>query len=485
MAEGWAGPLETAGVNRWRLPRSYKDGMNVPGLIYADSELLEQIRADQALEQVANVACLPGILGHSLAMPDIHWGYGFPIGGVAATDFRQGVLSPGGVGFDINCGMHLLRTGLGLADVAGRVGRIMDELYASIPSGVGVSGSLKLSPAELDGVLEQGATWVARRHGADAADLEFMEERGRLAGADPEKVSSRAKKRARDQLGTLGSGNHFVEVQAVEELFDKAAAQAFGLQEGSILVMIHSGSRGLGHQVCTDYLETMNEAIVRYGIKLPDRQLACAPAGSPEGKDYFGAMAAAANFGWANRLYLGHLARQALARALGTAPRELGVSVLYDLGHNIVKPEEHVVEGKPRRLWVHRKGATRAFGPGHPDLPAAYREVGQPVLVPGDMGTHSYVLVGTSAAMAESFGSTCHGAGRQMSRAAAKRAIRGEELHRRLEGQGIAVRAKSMAGLAEEAPEAYKDVSRVVEVAEGAGLSRRVARLRPLGVMKG
>jgi tRNA-splicing ligase RtcB len=418
-------------------------------------------------------------------MPDIHWGYGFPIGGVAGTDHAGGVLSPGGVGFDINCGMHLLRTGIAQEQVAGRIDRVMDELFRSIPSGVGISGQLKLTAGELEGVLARGAAWAVERGGGDPRELDFIEERGTLAGADPAKVSRKARERGKDQLGTLGSGNHFVEVQVVEEVYHRQAAEAYGVDLGSVLIMIHSGSRGLGHQVCTDYLEVMSQAVVRYGIDLPDRQLACAPAASEEGRSYFAAMAAAANFGWANRYFLGQLARTAMARALDSTPTRLGIRLLYDLGHNIVKPEEHLVSGETKRLWVHRKGATRAFGPGDRRVNEAYRAVGQPVLVPGDMGSHSYVLVGTDAAMAETFGSSCHGAGRQLSRTAAKRAVRGEELRRRLEAAGIAVRARSLGDLAEEAPEAYKDVSRVVEVTEQAGISLRVARLRPLGVMKG
>jgi len=481
----WTGPLEEAGVNRWRIPVGYKRGMRVPGMIYADRDLLDSIRGDQAPEQVANVACLPGIVGHSLAMPDIHWGYGFPIGGVAATDHAGGVLSPGGVGFDINCGMHLLRTEIPLKQATGRIGAMLDELFRGIPSGVGVSGELKLTAGELDAVLTRGAAWAVERTGGDPRELDFIEELGTLAGAEPAEVSRKAKERGKDQLGTLGSGNHFVEVQVVDTVYHRPAAEAYGLEEGKLLIMIHSGSRGLGHQVCTDYLAVMNQAIARHGIDLPDRQLACAPAASEEGRSYFAAMAAAANFGWANRYFLGHLARVAVARALDSTPQRLGIRLLYDLGHNIVKPEEHLVAGDMKKLWVHRKGATRAFGPGDRRVNAAYRSVGQPVLVPGDMGSQSYVLAGTATAMTDTFGSSCHGAGRRLSRTAAKRAVRGEELRRRLEAGGIAVRARSMSDLAEEAPEAYKDVSRVVEVTEQAGISRRVARLRPLGVMKG
>ena len=485
MPGEWTGPLEEAGVNRWRIPVSHKRGMRVPGMIYADRDLLDSIRSDQAPEQVANVACLPGIVGYSLAMPDIHWGYGFPIGGVAATDHVDGVLSPGGVGFDINCGMHLLRTEIMLEQVAGRIDRVMDELFHKIPSGVGISGALKLTANELDRVLARGAAWAVERAGGDPEELDFIEERGTMAGADPAKVSRKARERGKDQLGTLGSGNHFVEVQVVEEIYHQLAAKAYGLENGKLLIMIHSGSRGLGHQVCTDYLVVMNQAIIRHAIELPDRQLACAPAASDEGLNYFAAMAAAANFGWANRYFLGHLARMAVAHALDSTPQRLGIRLLYDLGHNIVKPEEHLVSGNMKKLWVHRKGATRAFGPGDRQVNAAYRAVGQPVLVPGDMGSHSYVLAGTAAAMTDTFGSSCHGAGRQLSRTAAKRTIRGQELRRRLEAEGIVVRARSVADLAEEAPEAYKDVSRVVEITEQAGISRRVARLRPLGVMKG
>jgi tRNA-splicing ligase RtcB len=482
---GWKGELLRIDENRWRIPKGHKAGMRVDGVIYADDRLLPSIREDQALEQVANVATLPGIVGASLAMPDIHWGYGFPIGGVAATSVEDGVISPGGVGYDINCGVRIVRTNLTEARVRPKLEELISALFATIPSGVGSSGKIRAERREMEDVLTRGVAWAVEKGYGWPGDAEHTEAGGALAGADPGKVSAKAFKRGQDQLGTLGSGNHFLEVQLVEEIHDAKAAEAFGLFAGQVVVAIHSGSRGLGHQVCTDYLEVMAGAVRKYDINLPDRQLACAPVTSPEGEAYFAAMACAANYAWVNRQCLTHWTRQTMARVLGGTPEKLGMTLLYDVAHNIAKKEKHADGGKTRALCVHRKGATRAFPPGHPELPAAYRNTGQPVLVPGDMGRASYVLVGTERAMRETFGSACHGAGRLMSRGEAKRETRGAALAAELAARGIAVRATSQATLAEEAPEAYKNVEDVVGVTHAAGISTRVARMRPLAVMKG
>jgi len=490
VGDGWKGPLRQVDECRWEIPATYKTGMRTAGRIYATAEMVKDIVADQAPEQVANVACLPGIAGLSMAMPDIHWGYGFPIGGVAAFDPEEGVVSPGGVGYDINCGMRLLRSDLTLEDLEPRLSGLMDALAATVPAGVGSEGPIKLSRADLDQVLVRGAAWAVEHGYGWPEDLDRLEERGSMAGADPSKVSGEAKKRGSEQLGTLGSGNHFVEVQVVDEVYDEQVARVFGLFRNGIVVMIHSGSRGLGHQVCTDYLAVLDKAVAKYGVSLPDRQLACAPFRSEEGQAYFKAMVGAANFAWANRTCLAHWIREAFAKSFGRSARELGMGVAYDVAHNIAKLERHRLPGRDGaraegQVVVHRKGATRAFSAGHPEVVEVYRPVGQPVLIPGNMGTHSFVLVGTDRAMQETFGSTCHGAGRRLSRSAAKRQVRGSELRRQLRQAGIEVRAESDAGLAEEAPLAYKDVDKVVEAAEKAGLSRRVVRMRPLGVLKG
>ncbi len=470
---------------RWRLPKDPERGMRTDGVVFSSPRLWPHVRGDAALEQVANVATLPGIVGPSLAMPDIHWGYGFPIGGVAAFDVDEGVISPGGVGYDINCGVNLSRTRLQLADLAPRLEKLADTLFAQVPCGVGKGGDLRLSPRELRRVAEKGAAWVVQRGLASAQDLETMEERGCLSSADPDLASDRACERGRDQLGTLGSGNHFVEVQVVDQVYDADAARALGLEEGQITVTIHSGSRGFGHQVCQEQLKSMGRAPQKYGIELADRQLACAPVNSEEGRTYAAVMAAAANFAWANRLLLLSRVRGAFETVFGKGYGALGMGLVYDVSHNIAKFEEHLVAGKKRRLCLHRKGATRAFGPGDPRIPAAYRSVGQPVLVPGDMGRASHVLVGTATGMSESFGSTCHGAGRLLSRKAALKATKGRDLFAELAARGVLVRARSRKTVGEEAPEAYKDVDAVVEAAEGAGLARRVVRLRPLAVVKG
>ena len=471
---------------RWEIPSSYKAGMKVPGLIYTDEDMLVHIKEEEAIEQVANVAFLPGIVSRSLAMPDIHWGYGFPIGGVAATRVSDGVISPGGVGFDINCGVRLLRTNLIEEEVRPRIGALVDALFRNIPSGVGSQGKLRLDQRQMESVLRKGAKWAVEQGYGEARDLEVTEEQGGMKGADPEHVSAKAKQRGVPQLGTLGAGNHFLEVAVVDEVYEPEIAAVMGIENvGQVLLLIHTGSRGLGHQVCDDYVKTMGAAVAKYGISLPDRQLACAPVKSPEGQAYFAAMACAANYAWANRQCITHWARESFIQVFGKSPRDLGLEMIYDVAHNIAKMEEYVVEGKKLALCIHRKGATRAFPAGQPEVPGIYAEIGQPVLIPGDMGRYSYVLVGTQRAMAETFGSTCHGAGRLQSRAAAKRGLRGVDVARGLADRGITVRAGSMASLAEEASSAYKDVADVVEVAHRAGISRKVARSRPIGVVKG
>ena len=471
---------------RWEIPAGAVPGMRVPGRIYADETLIAQIREDQCLTQVANVATLPGIVYRSIAMPDIHWGYGFPIGGVAAMDPETGVVSPGGVGYDINCGVRLLSTHLTAEDIRPHLAALAERLFRSVPSGVGVKGRTRLDAAELDEVLAKGAAWAVRRGLGRAGDLRRIEAGGTIPGADPGQVSQRAKSRGSDQLGTLGSGNHFLEIQGIDEIFDPAAGGAFGLREpGQVTILIHCGSRGLGHQVCDDYLAVSARALSKYGISLPDRQLACVPLASPEGQAYLGAMAAAANFAFANRQVITHHIRETFEHVLGQSAERLGLDVVYDVAHNVAKMEDHVVDGRARRLCVHRKGATRGFPAGHPEVPEEYRSVGHPVLVPGDMGRYSYVLVGTETAMRETFGSTPHGAGRARSRGDARRLLKGVDVVETLARRGILLRAASRDLAAEEASEAYKDVADVVRASDGAGLTRRVARLRPLAVVKG
>jgi tRNA-splicing ligase RtcB (3'-phosphate/5'-hydroxy nucleic acid ligase) len=473
-------------IDAYRLELKATGGMRVPGRIYADEALAVELAKDEAAKQVRNVAHLPGIVGASLAMPDIHWGYGFPIGGVAAFDAETGVVSPGGVGYDINCGVRLAATALDRSDLDARaLDRVADAVFATVPAGLGQGGNVKLTPSDLRRVLTDGARWAAQHGHGNMSDVEYLESGGRIAGADPNLVSDTALKRGAGQLGTLGSGNHFCELGVVEEVFDTEAADAFGLRTGQITLMVHSGSRGLGHQVCTDSLQVFSRYAQKHKLELPDRQLAYAPVTSREGKNYLAAMAAAANFAFANRQVLVALAEEALQRALGTGPRGLQLRTVYDVAHNIAKLETHEVNGKKRKLVVHRKGATRAFGPRHPEIPARYRAVGQPVIVPGDMGRESWVLVGAAGAMNETFGSTCHGAGRVLSRKAAMKQARGREIDRELAALGIIVRAKSRGTLAEEMSGAYKDVANVVEVVVGAGLARKVARLRPLVVIKG
>jgi len=467
---------------RFAIPQDPKRGMRTGVLIFANRKILDQISADLSLEQAANVATLPGIVGPSLAMPDIHQGYGFPIGGVAATDWQHGVVSPGGVGFDINCGVRLVRTSLTADEVRPRLRELINQVFRDIPCGTGGSGHIELTGRQLDEVLEKGAAWAVAAGYGEPVDLEFCEERGRLEDADPAKVSERAKQRGLPQLGTVGSGNHFLEIQYVESIHDTEAARVMGLEPNQVTVLIHCGSRGLGHQVCTDYLAEMGSAMKRYGIVLPDRQLACVPIQSPEGQSYLAAMRAAANFAWANRQAILHMLRGSLRQVFG---KSVQARLIYDVCHNIAKRERHLVDGVKRDVLVHRKGATRAFPPGHREIPAEYRGIGQPVLIPGSMGTASWVLVGAEGAMRESFGSVCHGAGRLMSRTAARKGQNARQVLERLEQQGILARSETRDGILEEIPEAYKDVDEVIEVVHQAGLARKVARLRPMGVIKG
>lgn len=468
---------------RWELPR--EGSMRVPGLLFADASMLPRLEADKVAQQMRNVACLPGIVNFSLAMPDAHWGYGFPIGGVAAFGMRDGVISPGGVGYDIACGVRLLRTGLEAASVARSVPAFLDAIFPSVPAGVGESGPVKLDKREIKKVFERGARWAVERGYGSSADLEAIEDSGECREADPDAVSSRAVERGLNQLGTLGSGNHFIELQAVDEIYEERAASDFGLFKGQLAVLFHTGSRGCGYQICDDYLRLLGQASVKYGITLPDRQLACAPLDSDEGRRYAGAMFAAANYAKANRQVISAAVEKALCRITGRGPADLGFAVVYDVAHNMAKFEEHSVNGKKHMLCVHRKGATRAFPPGHPEVPRAYAASGQPVLVPGSMGSCSYVLAGTQAAMEISFGSVCHGAGRVMSRTEALRRVNASELRRELSASGVEVRAASTRGLAEEAPCAYKDVSMVADICAAAGLARKVARMKPIGVIKG
>jgi tRNA-splicing ligase RtcB len=474
--------IELERIDDYRHRIRQRGGMRVPGLIYASAAMARDIASDKSPQQVVNVAHLPGIIGHSLAMPDIHWGYGFPIGGVAAFDPDEGVLSPGGVGYDINCGVRLLASRLERRELHGQLPKLATALHRAIPSGVGSQSHRKLSAGELKRVLTRGARWaVAAGFGRDD-DLVLAEEGGCIDGADPAEVSDRAVERGKPQLGSLGSGNHFCELGYVAEIYDEVAAAAFGLAVDRVTVMIHSGSRGLGYQVCDDSLRSMLRAADRYGIHLPDRQLAAAPLTSDEARRYFGAMACAVNFAFANRQMMTHFVREAVDDFFSdTCDFEL----VYDVCHNIAKWETHDVDGAPRRVCVHRKGATRAFGPGHPDVPERYRSVGQPVLVPGDMGRYSYVLAGTERAMRETFGSSCHGAGRRMSRAQAKKTARGRPIFQELAEKGIHVRSDSAGTVAEEISEAYKDVADVIEVMHGAGIATKVAKLVPLAVVKG
>ncbi|UCF27518.1 MAG: RtcB family protein [Chloroflexota bacterium] len=474
-------------INRyeWEIPKSFRADMRVPVRIFATKQLLEQIKGDKSLEQAVNAATLPGLVDRVVVMPDVHQGYGFPIGGVAATQLPHGIISPGAIGYDINCGVRLLGSQIEFEAVKKHLPNVADTLNRLCPSGVGKKGHLRLKNPELEKVCRTGSRWALNQGYATEADLRRTEEKGCLEGADPTKVSKRAKDRGRPQLGTLGAGNHFIEVDVVDEVFHSQASQAMGLVEGNLVVMIHCGSRGFGHQICTDYVRDFQAAVSRYSIKLPDRELVCAPLDSPEGQAYLAAMRCAANYAFANRQVLAYYARKAFEESLAGKIRNWHLHQVYDIAHNMGKIETHDIGGRDLEVCVHRKGATRAFGPGFHELPEEYRQIGQPVLVPGSMGTASWVLVGTAGSMERSFGSTCHGAGRTMSRSKAKKSIWGEDLRKELQSQGIQIRAGSMAGLAEEAPQAYKDVDAVVETVQNAGIASKVARLRPVAVIKG
>jgi tRNA-splicing ligase RtcB len=469
----------------WELPQGHRHDMRVPVRIFADAELFDAAFRDRTVEQLINTATLPGIVKYAMALPDMHQGYGFPIGGVAGIDPDSGVISPGGVGYDINCGVRLLASHLNREEIEPFREDLMTALYQSCPSGLGGDGRVRVNKRKLEQVLTEGASWALKQGLARPKDVEHTEENGRLPGADPSKVSRRAQERGLSQVGSLGSGNHFLEVDVVQQVYDPETAEVFGLREGQIVVQIHCGSRGFGHQVCDDYVKSLQSAVKKYGITLPSRQLVCAPIDSPEGRAYYGAMACAVNYAFVNRQVLAMGAREAFERVLAGRVGDFGLYQVYDVAHNIAKFEEHELNGKRKKLCVHRKGATRCFPPGHRDVPAAYRDVGQPVLVPGSMGTASYLLVGQQKAMELTFGSTCHGAGRTMSRTQARKKVWGHDLRVELEESGILVRASSMKGLAEEAPDAYKDVSRVVETVHGLGIAHKVVRLEPLGVIKG
>ena len=469
----------------WEIPKSFRQDMRVPVHLFATRRLLEQVMEDKSLEQAVNSATLPGLVGKVLVMPDMHQGYGFPIGGVAATQYPTGVISPGGIGYDINCGVRLLATQIEYEIVKDYIDELATALDHYCPSGVGEKGNLPLSEGELERVCLQGSQWAIKKGFATEADVNRTEENGRLEGADPTKVSKRAKERGRPQLGSLGAGNHFIEIDIVDQVFDSESARVMGLEQGFLVLQIHCGSRGFGHQICTDYVQQLQEAVKRYGIKLPDRELVCAPLDSPEGESYLAAMRCAANYAFANRQVLAHNARKAFEQVLAGKVKNWQLHQVYDIAHNMGKIETHLVEGKEMKVCVHRKGATRAFGPGAPGLPAEYQAIGQPVLVPGSMGTASWVLVGTQESMERTFGSSCHGSGRVMSRHKAKTQVRGENLLQELQKKGIYVRAGSLPGLAEEAPQAYKDVDEVVQTVVGAGIARKVARLRPVAVIKG
>jgi tRNA-splicing ligase RtcB (3'-phosphate/5'-hydroxy nucleic acid ligase) len=469
----------------WEIPIYTRSDMRVPVRLFATRELLEQIINDKSLDQAVNAATLPGLVGHVIVMPDMHQGYGFPIGGVAATEYPHGVISPGAIGYDINCGVRLLASSIDFESARNEMDRLATLLNQYCPSGVGKEGAIKLNLKELDQVLRDGSRWALKNGFATETDLARTEESGSLEGADPNKVSDRAKERGREQIGSLGAGNHFIEVDVVDQIFNEEAANVMGLYRGCLVLQIHCGSRGLGHQVCTDYVQSFQNAVHKYGIDLPDRELVCAPMDSPEGMAYMSAMRAAANFAFANRQLLAHSARRAFEETFAPKTRHWHLHQVYDIAHNMGKLETHEVNGKKVKVCVHRKGATRAFGPGSPGLPPEYMKIGQPVIIPGSMGTASWVLVGTEDSMTRSFGSSCHGAGRVMSRSKAKKEVDGTALRRELENQGIRVRAGSLPGLAEEAPSAYKDVDMVVETVSQAGIARKVARLKPVAVIKG
>lgn len=480
-------PLERIDAYRWRIPRTYKPGMRVPGLVLADEELIEKMKTDRTLDQCANVAHLPGIYKYAVTLPDGHEGYGFPIGGVAATDYEKGVISPGGVGYDINCGCRLLTTNFSEEDVRPKLGELTGVIFENVPSGLGSRRKTwHVTVSELDRIVREGVPRMLDQGYGWREDAKHCEEMGRMALADPDKVSSTAKKRGLRQIGTLGSGNHFLEIQKVDEIYDDKVAKAYGIiHKGQVTVMIHCGSRGFGHQICSDYLRIAERAVKKYQIDLPDRELACAPGLSDEGQDYFKAMSCAVNYAFVNRQMITHWVRQSFEEVFNKPAEKMGLNLLYDVAHNIVKIEEHEIYGKRVKVWVHRKGATRAFPPGHSAVPPHYRGVGQPVLLPGSMGTNSWVLVGTAKGMEVSFGSTAHGAGRTLSRRAAKRRFHGKDVRRELEDRGIVVRSASLSALSEEADPAYKDVNRVAEVSNNVGIATSVARLLPLAVVKG
>jgi tRNA-splicing ligase RtcB len=477
--------LEKIDEYRWLIPKTGR--MRVPGMVFSSAELIKSVQEDQSLVQVANVATLPGIVGHSLAMPDIHWGYGFPIGGVAAFDLEEGIVSPGGVGYDINCGCRLMTTMLRADEIRPMIKDLVSALFKDIPTGVGSTGPISLSKKDEAKVAVEGAAWAVKEGFGTPEDLERTEDHGAIEGADPSLLSERAVKRGKNQLGTLGSGNHFLEIQVVDQIHDQEKARAYNLFEGQVTIFIHTGSRGFGHQICDDFLKEMSKSAFdgKQPFELPDRQLACALLKSDQGRRYLAAMACAANYAWANRQIIMHWTRETLLKALSMSPKELGMKLLYDVCHNIAKIEPHTVDGERVMLCVHRKGATRALPAGHPLLPEVYRHVGQPVLIPGDMGTYSHILSGAEGALAQSFGSTCHGAGRVLSRSKATKIAKGRAIHRELEDKGIFVQSRGKRTLKEEMPEAYKDISQVVQVVHGAGLAHKVARLRPLGVIKG
>ncbi len=480
-------PLERIDKYVWRIPQKYKPGMRVPGLVFADDVLLEKMKMDRTLEQCANVAHLPGIYKYSITLPDGHEGYGFPIGGVAATDYNEGVISPGGVGYDINCGVRLLTTNLSEKEIQPKLNELVNVIFRNVPCGLGSRRKdFHVTSSELDRLVSEGVQWAINQGLGWPEDAKHCEEGGSMEGANPDKVSTTAKRRGLTQVGTLGSGNHFLEIQRVDKIYNPEVAKVFGIQhEGQITIMIHCGSRGFGHQICSDYLRIMEHAVHKYKIALPDRELACAPGTSKEAEDYYQAMACAVNYAFVNRQAIMHWVRQSFEQVFKTSADKLGLNLIYDVAHNIAKIETHEIDGKRIKVWVHRKGATRAFPPGHEDVPADYRAVGQPVLIPGSMGTSSWILVGTKKSMEISFGSTAHGAGRMMSRAAAKRRFRGGDIRRGLEQRGIVVRAASPVVLAEEADPAYKDVDRVAEVSDKVGIAIRVARLTPIAVVKG
>lgn len=491
MKRGHGGSSSKVPLNRidtmvWEIPKDYKPGMRVPGRVYADERLLEKITQDKTLEQCANVAFLPGVHKFSITLPDGHEGYGFPIGGVAAVDYERGVISPGGVGYDINCGCRLLRTDLSKGEVEPKLAEVLEVLFRLVPSGLGSRGKIRLTPSELDAVLSEGVEWAIAKGYGWKDDARHCEENGHMDGADPDTISPIAKRRGIPQLGSLGSGNHFMEIQYVDRVYDPKVARHFGIErEGQVTVMIHTGSRGFGHQVCTDYLRVMERAMHKYEIRLPDRELACAPTSSREGEDYYAAMQAAANYAWTNRQMITAWSREAFERVFGRSGDALGMHLVYDVAHNIAKVEEHKVDGDRRRVYVHRKGATRAFPAGRPEVPSDYRPIGQPVLIPGSMGTASYILLGSPKAMELSFGSTAHGAGREMSRSAAKRRFRSRDVEKRLKSQGILIKAASPVVIAEEAPESYKDIDLIAKVSNDLGIATLVARLLPMGVTKG